>query len=70
MSADHDPQCPVLNMDADDDGAFCECDLIARVVEREARAAADRVEGLPWLDGGRTVNRNEAIMAARGGRKR
>lgn len=33
----------------------------------EARKAADRVEALPYRDHGRTVNRNEAIMAARRG---
>lgn len=33
--------------------------------DEEARDAADRVEALPWLDNGRTVNRNLAIIAAR-----
>lgn len=40
------------------------------VRDSEARAAADRVEALPYRDHGRTVNRNEAILAARRGLKR
>jgi hypothetical protein len=41
-----------------------------RVRDDEARKAADRVEALEWLDGGRTVNRNAAIIAARRNLKR
>ncbi len=33
--------------------------------DNEARAAADRVEALPYLNDGRTVNRGKAILAAR-----
>ena len=40
------------------------------VRDAEARAAADRVEALPYLNDGRTVNRNQAIMAARRGLNR
>lgn len=40
------------------------------VRDAEARAAADRVEALPFLNDGRTVNRNKAILAARRGLKR
>lgn len=40
------------------------------VRDDEARAAADRVEALPYLNGGRTVNRNNAILAARRNLKR
>lgn len=40
------------------------------VRDDEARAAANRVENLPWLDGGRTVNRNQAIVNARRGLQR
>jgi hypothetical protein len=38
-----------------------------RIRDAEARAAADRVESLPYRNDGRTVNRNNAIMAARRG---
>ena len=39
--------------------------IVTEARDEEARAAADRVELLPYLDGGRTVNRNLAIIAAR-----
>jgi hypothetical protein len=42
-------------------------DFEHRVRDDEARAAADRVEALPYRDHGRTVNRNDAIMTARRG---
>jgi len=38
-----------------------------KVRDSEARRAADDVEALPYRDHGRTVNRNEAIIAARRG---
>ena len=41
--------------------------LVQRVRDDEARRAANDVESLPFLDHGRTVNRNDAIMAARRG---
>lgn len=40
------------------------------VRDDEARAAADRVEALPYLNDGRTVNRGKAILAARRDLKR
>ena len=43
---------------------------INRARDEEARAAANRVESLPFRDHGRTVNRNDAILAARRGLKR
>lgn len=42
-------------------------DFEQRVRDDEARRAADDVEALPYRDHGRTVNRNDAIMAARRG---
>lgn len=42
-------------------------DFERRVRDAEARRAADDVESLPYRDHGRTVNRNDAIMAARRG---
>jgi hypothetical protein len=41
--------------------------LVQRVRDDEARRAANDVERLPFLDHGRTVNRNDSIMAARRG---
>lgn len=41
--------------------------LVQRVRDHEARRAANDAESLPFLDHGRTVNRNDAIMAARRG---
>jgi hypothetical protein len=41
-----------------------------RIRDDEARRAADDVEALPYLDHGRTVNRNDAIIAARRGLRR
>lgn len=40
------------------------------VRDDEARAAANRVEALPYLNCGRTVNRGNAILAARRNLKR
>jgi hypothetical protein len=43
---------------------------VAAARDDEARKAADRVESLPYRDHGRTVNRNDAILAARRGLRR
>lgn len=65
----HDLLCPnAVETEDGDNGLIvyeCQCDWIKRVRDDEARAAADRVEALPWLNDGRTVNRNAAILAAR-----
>ena len=57
----HDTYCPQDQ---------CICNIIKDVRDDEARAAADRVEALPYLNDGRTVNRNNAILAARRNLKR
>lgn len=63
----HEPECWAN----DGPDMRCSCDRLRAAYQRgcddEARAAADRVEALPWLDHGRTVNRNLAIIAARRG---
>jgi len=40
-------------------------DLVILIREDERRQAGDRVTEAAWLEGGRTVNRAAAIMAAR-----
>lgn len=68
--SDHLPECPKRFLPPKNTGV-CVCRWLQaceeRVRDEEARAAADRVEALPWLDDGRTVNRNNAILAARRG---
>lgn len=62
MDTKHDPICA-----ANPDACCCICKEIQQVKDAEARRAANDVESLPYRDHGRTVNRNDAIMAARRG---
>ena len=51
-----------------DDPLACDyCTEFRAVEDAEARRAANDVEALPFLNDGRTVNRNNAIRAARRG---
>lgn len=67
----HDPMCPVAPGRMFVGVLVCECDLIARVVERERERAAERVKALlsfPALPYGRhRIDKAAAIAAARGG---
>jgi|PlaIllAssembly_1097288.scaffolds.fasta_scaffold94595_2 hypothetical protein len=67
----HDPRCDAWGFERTYlDGVCLICKLIKTTADAEARRAADDVEALPYLDHGRTVNRNDAIIAARRGLRR
>lgn len=64
----HDPRCDAWGFQRTYLNDECLiCNLIKTTADAEARRAADDVESLPYLDHGRTVNRNDAIIAARRG---
>lgn len=65
---DHDPICDAWGFERTYlDGKCLICKVVQDARDDEARRAADAVENLPWLNDGRTVNRRNAIMAARRG---